>query len=383
MRQETNNEMDLLLRRLSRREGAPASDDELNSDHLDADELSSYAENVLPAAARARYMEHLAECSKCRELVVQLSASVPVVAAKQTTTAAVPSALRKFLASLFSPMVLRYAVPALGLIVVTAIGIVVYRSEQSGSTVAQLESKTAPAATPTQNPSSGFVDFDSQGQTKSQSPTATPETRAGRVKEAEPPPPSNTAPAATGATAEPKTDAPVQKPEEQPAATPTPAPPAAPKPAETVDEMRIEVEGRNPQPARGRIAPASVAKQSETGNFRDADKKSEDVAATQSSAKLKRTESKAQAGAGTFNVAQQEKDRGDGIMRTVAGRRFRKQDGVWVDTAYDSNSAVTNVARGSEQYRALIADEPTIKTIADQLDGPFVVVWKGRTYRIR
>ncbi len=81
MKQETNNEIDLLLRRLSRRQEVPVSDADLriDSDHLDADELSAYAENALPAAARARYTEHVADCSKCREIVVQLSGSVPVV----------------------------------------------------------------------------------------------------------------------------------------------------------------------------------------------------------------------------------------------------------------------------------------------------------------
>ena len=29
-----------------------------------------------------------------------------------------------------------------------------------------------------------------------------------------------------------------------------------------------------------------------------------------------------------------------------------------------------------------VADEPAVKTIADQLDGEIVVVWKGRAYRI-
>ena len=138
MRQETNNEIDLLLRRLSQRQGGSVSDADLHvdSDHLDADELNSYAENVLPAAARMRYTEHLADCSKCRELVVQLSASVPVVAAKDTVTAPEPSGLRRFLASFFSPMVLRYAVPALGLIVVAAIGFVAFRSNQPRQDVA-------------------------------------------------------------------------------------------------------------------------------------------------------------------------------------------------------------------------------------------------------
>ncbi|HEU0252048.1 MAG TPA: zf-HC2 domain-containing protein, partial [Pyrinomonadaceae bacterium] len=72
MKEDTNNEMDLLLRRLSRRqdESMPDADPNIAGEHFDADELNSYAENVLPAAARARYTEHLADCSSCRELIV-------------------------------------------------------------------------------------------------------------------------------------------------------------------------------------------------------------------------------------------------------------------------------------------------------------------------
>jgi hypothetical protein len=69
--------------------------------------------------------------------------------------------------------------------------------------------------------------------------------------------------------------------------------------------------------------------------------------------------------------------------RTVAGHRFTKKGGVWIDSAYDSSKESTTLKRGSEQYRALIGDEPEIKTIADELDGEIIVVWKGRTYRIR
>jgi hypothetical protein len=68
--------------------------------------------------------------------------------------------------------------------------------------------------------------------------------------------------------------------------------------------------------------------------------------------------------------------------RSVAGRTFRKERGLWIDTAYNSGNT-TNLTRGSEQFRALVADEPAIKTIADQLDGEIIVVWKGRAYRIR
>jgi hypothetical protein len=78
-----------------------------------------------------------------------------------------------------------------------------------------------------------------------------------------------------------------------------------------------------------------------------------------------------------------ESARDDAETRSVAGRQFRKQRGIWVDTAYDSSTATVNMARGSEQFRALVGDEPGIGTIAKQLDGEVIVVWKGRAYRIR
>ena len=76
-------------------------------------------------------------------------------------------------------------------------------------------------------------------------------------------------------------------------------------------------------------------------------------------------------------------DQADEETRTIAGRHFRKQRGVWTDTAYDSSTATVNMARDSEQFRALVADEPAIGTIAKQLDGEIIVIWKRRAYRIR
>jgi hypothetical protein len=69
-------------------------------------------------------------------------------------------------------------------------------------------------------------------------------------------------------------------------------------------------------------------------------------------------------------------------IRTVAGKRFRQQNGVWVDTSYNSSRSLTKVKRGSEQYRALVADEPIIGTVSNSLGGDVIVVVKGRAYHI-
>src|SRR4029453_4965470 len=105
MSRESNKEIDVLLRRLSgKRNGNSAAD--TNSavgvdDHLDADELNAYAEQALPAATRARYTAHLADCNRCRNLVTQLSLSS--TAAVSVRAEEKPSGLKTFLASLFSP----------------------------------------------------------------------------------------------------------------------------------------------------------------------------------------------------------------------------------------------------------------------------------------
>jgi cytoskeletal protein RodZ len=366
MKQETNKEMDLLLRRLSAR-GA-GSESRADGEHLDADELSSYAENALPASARARYTEHLAECASCRKLIAQLSSSVGFVN-EEVSRIPQPSALRKFLASLFSPMVLRYAVPALGLIIVAAIGFTVLRREQpkgGSNSVAQLKEqdggRAATFSEQTASPSSGQV-ASLPDQNKSSAPTSKP---AGSKANETPAPPPNAPPSVT-VNSEVKQDAP--KPEQQPAAK-EPAPPAATPtaqptaaPAAAVTEVKKVEDERQAQ--QDRISPGSVATAAAPANSRGLGGRPLEMA------KLKRRD-----------AADKDKNEAAAETRSVGGRRFRKENGVWIDTAYDSSSATVNLTRGSEQYRALVADEPTIKIIAEQLDGEIIVVWKGRTYRI-
>ncbi|HEX5603533.1 MAG TPA: zf-HC2 domain-containing protein [Pyrinomonadaceae bacterium] len=368
MKQETNNEMDLLLRRLGRRDDAAVPDD-----HLDADELNAYAENALPAAARARYTVHLAECSRCRSLVAQLSSSAGVVAATDSMAVTEPSGLRKFLASLFTPMVLRYAAPALGLILVAAIGFVVLRRNQPDGFVAQ-NTETAPQQQPVASPVAPVVDRYGDSNT-APSRERVEEERKQKNQPAQPAPPPNMPPSVTSVDAEvSKEKAAAQpKPEEQPA----PAAANEPPPAKTAPSATPQVspgaaaETVTVQPVAGPPAKKElrVAQREDKDSLARAKKPADEVGATTSGS------------GGRFEangVADMKTD-----TRTVAGRRFRKHSGVWVDTAYDSSKDAVTLSRGSEQYRALVADEPSIKTIADQLEGEIIVVWKGHTYRIR
>ena len=407
MNEETNNEMDLLLRRLSRREGIASPGDDgapLDQQHLDADELSSYAENALPPSARARYTEHLADCSRCRTIVAQLSASLGAVPVQQVATPVVAaSGLKKFLQSFFSPQVLRYAVPAIGLIAITAIGLLVFRQEPAGSLVSQQkridpqqEQVTNPAPTPgamndSAAPHRGFLG-DTPAETsrvrEGEGTAKTVEKNAGDSDS----PKKEAAPDQVAVTVnEPKAY-------NQVSATPSPA-----KATGAVEVQREEIAQRRQQPAAAPAAAAptdtELAKaRAKTPAKEDDRKASDEVAAGPSKGQpssgakpgsassvaglRENNERNRDAGRDKAEARAESKRKDSAEVRSVAGRQFRREQNAWIDLAYNSQST-TNLTRGSEQFRALVADEPPIKTIADQLSGEVIVVWKGRAYRIR
>lgn len=401
MRPEPNNDIDLLLRQLSRRNGAPVS--EIDEQHLDADELNSYVANALPSAARARYTTHLADCSSCRKLVVELSAAHGPVAVQPSEPVVAPSGLMSFLASLFSPMVMRYAVPAVGLMVIAVIGVVVMlRQDSRRGSVAQLdemETRTAtgqPESSTSGSASPGGDVAGKTAETKLQpvAPAAKEDAvaKAAPVTKEAPPVAANQPADAVGPVA-------------------AEAPPPAPKVAQTDDSVaRAELSKEKKQEAAKMMAGArdEAAKERAAEAARTAPPKNEGEVVTVTpgtttrrdisvqSAKSPESVTAAGAGAGAGQDAKRAPAAGRGQsrealkdseaeaeVRSVAGRRFRKSGRVWIDTAYDDSKPIMTVVRGSEQFRVLVADEPSIRRIADELDGEIVVVWKGRTYRIR
>lgn len=409
MSKEAKNEIDLMLRQLGGRgDAAPFESDE---QHLDADELNSYVANALPATARARYMEHLADCGSCRRLVAQLSAAQGPVVVASTASIPASSGLKQFLASLLSPMVLRYAVPALGVLVIMAVGFVVMRRGPAEDRVSKLMSNSqngsvgAPAsqAPSTASPESKF-DKLSENQ-----PQRSPESRAekparGQVETSEETAPkeqqSSVAVTATQPTIETPAAQPLAKSTDGVAKAPAfqsgsadterrkasdnnaaEPPPAPKKVAESVEVRQREVQREDaPKATQTQVAAATPGaatnRAPEVRRLSSADakggernKRARDEAADKTTAKDDRVD--------------EEKNEAAAETRSVAGRRFRKSGKVWIDTAFNSSLQMFSMSRGSEQYRTLVGDEPEIRKIAEELDGEFIVVWKGRAYRIR
>ena len=400
MKQTDSDKMDLLLRSLVRREGgrpvSPGStiEDHSLTDHLDADELSSYSERALPDATRARYTAHLADCSRCRKIVTELTlASGASLAGSRLEKLPSQTLWEKF-SAFFSPPVLRYAVPALALSAVIAVTLVALKQGQQADLVAQNQQSPSLSVAENKSMSSEVA----PAADKSAAPTLKkepdePRTIAGanenkRTKATGQEEVSQIGVAANSVSVAAAKDASTTRATEsaaQPSFAPEPAPAAPPKEqSKTVDARRVDEVGKQKEQMAEREAAAGSR---DDNQARANDKAEPTVASPQSQdAMIARRRVKGLTTAGEARRAEgagAKKGDSNEEVREVAGRRFRRQGQTWVDTAYDASRSAIGVARGSEQYRALIADEPGIRIVAEQLPGEVILVWKGRTYRIR
>jgi hypothetical protein len=401
MKQESNNAIDLMLRKLGRsgsrlQQNAGNGGAESGDAHLDADELSAYAENALPPTTRARYTEHLADCVRCRQIVSQLS-QVAELVIDEAPKAAPSSGLKAFLASLFSPIVLRYAVPALGLLVVASIGFLALRSTGSMELAQRREvNLQTPAAEAPADGGAGSSAASVNLATKSEPHNvAAPEvakTAGAKVSEQEKPADEarrqeNEQPHEKAATSTDQVAA--APPAGSPTETVTVA--AAAKPSAVADQKQTTSEAApNKIQAQATQTGSAPSANDEPSTRRPAKEPAVDVFRMNEGSALKKGKRDSAAAKENARADDAEEKRERNLADkdqtetiSVAGRRFRKNGSVWIDVAYNSSQGTTNVTRGSEQYRALIADEPGIRTIAEQLKGEVIVVWKGHVYRIR
>lgn len=398
MKQANNNEVDLLLRSLAKgdsesslqRGPAPEAGGESLSAHLDADELNSYAEGLVPAPARTRYTEHLVDCSECRRIVIGLTRATGRATRYESPDQERGLGFLQRLAAVFSPAVLRYAVPALVLAGVIGIGLLALRQQRQPEFIAQNRpQESSPALVePFQTPAAGER---SSAVEKEVGPQASP--GINKEKNDSEDKKSLVAPAPAAASDSSASVAPLDKDaakagrvtggvaELRPSYAPEPKPPAPPPASVTLSEADRSA-GAQAQPAK--------REGQERANEEYRNQPSDEHGPNRSAAPR----------SSSNNVAGR---RDDGLMRargpsgqdknnkasepesstTVAGRRFTRAGNTWVDTAYESPRATINVRRGSEQFRALVADEPGLRTIADQLSGVVYVVWKNRAYRIQ
>ena len=402
MNEANNNAIDLLLRSLARGEREHAhsgtdpvslvgSDSAMASDHLDADELSLYAEGVLAPPTKARYTAHLADCDRCRTMVVGLAQAAGLTVQREPVVQQGGRSFWQSFVTIFSLPVLRYALPAILLTGILAIGLLAWR-QQAGTEFVAMNKQEQPAAVLEQRentvasvaPGASPLSIQEQQEVNERAqpvdPKKVPPAESGVLNQK---PVSNSAGVTLDGTSQqdvakagPVAGAGVA----QPVYAPEPASPPAP-PRKVAEEsegkwMARKEEYRTDREAaqRGQDDAKLAAKddsprhgparsRSITGGVRrDEDSSLEDRAPATKDKKA---------------------DPEEPSSHTVSGRTFRRSGNAWIDTAYTSSRSVTNVGRGTEQFRSLMADEPGLRAIVQQLSGEVIVVWKSRTYRFR
>lgn len=383
------------------------------TEHLDADELVAYAENALVSGTRARYTSHISECDFCRKLITDLvlSSGVALQPERQSTKHDFKQARSwpAWITIIFAPGVIRYAASAVLLIGITAIALMVFRNGR--------EPKFSPSLSRTVDSNndgnaSGQQQQNYEETTNKREDNQTPEkpTEAGTIAN-----PVSGPPVQSEKDASQNGPADVQKSGQEQRETKPPAPASSTTgvlsgqraaardedfKGEESRENSYQLDGVDTNKARkeversdsaGRTAPESSSRAeanvpSSTGgansSMSNVATTTNEKAAAKTSARRNSTPS-----ASTQPTDSDDRERkADGAgnaegTRSVSGRQFTRRDGVWVDVAYRSQTPI-NVKRGSDQYRALVADEPGLRAVASQLSGDVIVVWKGTAYRI-
>lgn len=373
MSQSGKNEVDLLLRALgrdARTKGTASQLGETLGAHLDADELNAFAENVLPAATRIRYAAHLADCDDCRGVVTQLAQSAGV--SQRPFPVRTQRNFWNYVSAFFSPAVLRYAVPSLVLALVAGIGFFVYREQQRPDLVAQRTSsevQPSNAAQPVPVASVETLNRQQEGPSANVASDKSSSTNVPTTKSEQAGKGASSGEAGTGRVEESVT---AERHDQAGAAAPPPQVTYAPEPKSDT----APVPSRDEQV--GKTAAAREREQ-ETGREVEGQRAEADSPKDMNARSVSNLPATKRASQ-QKNEAMLAKEKTQADVRSVAGRQFRRDGDTWIDTSYDGRATVV-VKRGSEQYRALVADEPQLRSIAESFGGTVIVVWKGRGYR--
>ncbi len=392
---EFDKEIDLLLRQTAQGKAVatlnPKSEiQNPKSVHLDADEISAFAENALPEKARLNYVLHFADCERCRKFLSNL------IALNSATQSEIIHAEEPKLLTAIAPEIPWYrkifAAPTLaytmgGLILLFA-GFGVFTVLQNNSrnaevsstyekqtggkgmasdgdaSVQEMPSNQMPANTAMNSAASSNTMANASNSVSSVAPSVMANSNAAAVRrEAEP----NLEEARKDDKS--LSDRSKQQETESSPITATPAPPPPPaKQSDNIFESDDQKENQPPSGSQSGIAQTQPAQNKpqimpDTRNIQRApspvakEQKAEDKEdATKLSAKRKTAE--------TTNVG---------------GKTFKRANNVWVDAAYRGQPTI-NVSRGTNEYKKL---DSGLRGIVENLGGTVIVVWKEKAFKIQ
>jgi len=358
--------------------------------HLDADEITAFAEKMVPPGVRDSFIEHFAACDRCRKVL--LNAAWLNAEQEQDERAGVAApveiAVPWYRRLLLFPN-LAYVMGGLVVLFAGFIGVsVIYnsfggRSEQ----VSQVEYDQVPAASgpsAAAEPdyaanSNAAIMSDASANTSSNIAANMANTGAAANTAAFAANRAATQPPAADVSATPARLSEVARQRTEPTLTAAPPPPPkrddSPATADGVSTLRPMQDRRMPAPAGEKenkvesqkstpmSTPAPRAKTAAGNERRNAQAAEADL-----SMKKVQNLPVSPRGASTFSNRKQ-----------VSGRTFELRQGAWYDTSYRGQSTI-NVRRNTEMYRKL---DQGLRGIAESLIGTIVTVWNGKAYRIQ
>lgn len=332
--------------------------------HLDADEISAFAENAVPDTAKHQYILHFADCGRCRSIladVIALNAdSIPESAVASPSIGKAAAIDIPWYKRLFAVPNLAYAIGGLVIVFTGLIGYSVLNNLSAGDT---MMSQTA-------NVQSEFLrevaDTTNAANTASNiTPTDTELSVAANASNA----------AANSNSAETYRFEPTQTPKlneysselneerrEAPAAMP---PPPVPLAAPPISSGQIPTENESKaavSPEVDRSTADTTTQASQKDKLRSAPRSDNDLNAS-------KIESLPRLSAAPSKIS---------AKKTIHGKTLELRDGVWYDSAY-TGQPTTNIRRNTEQFRRLDAN---LRSIANNVSGPVVVLWRSTAYRI-
>ncbi len=380
-----DKEMDALLRQAARSGEVVSTNPQ---SHLDADEISAFAENALPEKTRGVYIKHFADCNRCRTILSNTillnaeaeneTASSVVVTAPEIIEAEIPWYRKMFL----MPN-LAYTMGALVLVFGGMFGFMVFQNLNSGlSEVAQTSANKSAERGP------------NEAEDEILSAPGESNTALSNMANTS----ANTSVAATNSMTAANSNTSVST-------ANVPSTPGLLAQTESDEQLR---DNKN-ETAAGRKENARQADGASIAENRILTKPAEEKSADLMGATEKREDRPKITAAAPPNPAAQTvpappaKDddaespklstrakksaKREDFSKQIGGKTFTRVGGVWIDSAYNrslgSNLGLPptkNIQRGSSEYRKL---DKQVRIIAESLEGPVIIVWKDGAYRIQ
>ena len=392
MELEFDKEINAILRKAGQHAATgPAS---AASAHIDADMIAAFAENALPDRARPPMIQHFASCDRCRKLLsssILLNSEAGATAASSAVPAIVGETVLPWYQRLFKMPGMALA---MGAIVLTFTGVLAFlvlqnrgdrqtavsevmepqdkrggpydsgltgEGASSNSTTVQTLNSNAASSNAAMSSNTAARELQPLSDSNAASNSAPP---TGRVDAGE-------APVIAGADDRSRAADSVSTGSASGSGMPAAAAPPPP-PSTTLDVTKTEADEKkldndklNEQPKDLELAKRKEAEEQRA--TRDAPA----AAAKSGPARSGPMQMKSnQSGNRVYDMS---------VTRKVGGRSFNNRDGAWYDTGYHGQSTI-NIGRGTEEFKKL---DGGLRSIANNLGGVVVVVWKGKAYRIQ